>query len=164
MRTLIALAACVVLAACSSSTGSDMTMIEARDQVRTVLTDLAVELDGPITVLDEGIQPAAATQAEGDEEMQYHLSLDVAVDPPRVRQVVEDVLADRYEQQGWNVEVDPWDDMPLRLTKDGALLAITAGPDRDGALVRGTSAVVPTPEDVRPITAKLPFEAYTPPS
>lgn len=164
MRSLTALAICLLLAACSPSTGSDMTMIDARDEVRTVLTDLAVELDGPITVLRESIRPAAATQAEGGDELQYQLSLDVAVDPSRARQVVEDVLADRYREQGWTVEIDPMDEVVLRLTRDGALLAIRSGPSRDGALVRGTSGVVPTPEGVDPVSAGLPFEPYTPPS
>lgn len=164
MRVLTVLLAALVVVGGCRSTGDDMDMLDARDQVRAVVEDLATSLGGTITVQDEYVTPATETQAGGTDELVYHLSLDVAVDPPAVRRTIEEQLVDRYRERGWAVEQDPVPDVALRLTRDGALVAIRAGQDRDGALVRGTSAVVATPEGVRPLSARLPFEAYTPPS
>ena len=164
MRPLSVLFAVLVLVAGCRPTGDDMTMFEARDQIREVVGGLAAELGGTTTVADEYVTSAADTQAEGTDELVYHLSLDVAVPPDRVGRAIGQGLADRYRDEGWTVELAPFPDVPLRLTRDGALVAVRSGADGAGALVRGTSAAVPTPDGVRPLSAKLPFEPYTPPS
>lgn len=158
---LVLLAALLLLPGCS--TGDDMTMLEARDQIRDVVGGLAAELGGGVTVSDEYVTPAADVQAAGGDELVYSLSLDVDVPADRVGEAAG-ALADRYREQGWTVERDAAPDVPLRLTRDGALVALQAGELRDGALVVGTSAPVPTPEGVRPLSARLPFDPYTPPS
>lgn len=156
------LAALLLLPGCS--TGDEMTLLDARDQIRAVVGDLAAEVGGTVTVTDEYVTAASDTQDLDADEVVYSLSLDVDATPEQAREAMTDDVVTRYRDAGWTVERDPFPEVPLRLTRDGALVAVDAGDLRQGALVVGTSGPVPTPEDVRPMSARLPFDAYEPTS